>query len=118
MRTLLQRTIKDKEANLYPIWLMRQAGRYMPEYMAIKKASKGFLDMALDPKKATEITLQPIKEFDMDAAIIFSDILVIPYGIGQSLDYTPGPKLGTFNRTMLDTNYKTMIDKCQTLRCN
>ena len=113
MRTLLQRTIKDKEANLYPIWLMRQAGRYMPEYMAIKKASKGFLDMAFDPKKATEITLQPIKEFDMDAAIIFSDILVIPYGIGQSLDYTPGPKLGTFNRTMLDTNYKTMIDKCQ-----
>ena len=47
MRTLLQRTIIDKEPNLYPIWLMRQAGRYMPEYMAVKKASKGFLDMAL-----------------------------------------------------------------------
>ena len=57
-RTILQRTIKDKEANLYPVWLMRQAGRYMPEYMAIKKASKGFLDMALTPDKAAEITMQ------------------------------------------------------------
>ena len=83
-RTILQRTIMDKEPNLYPVWLMRQAGRYMPEYMAIKKASNGFLDMALDPKKATEITLQPIKEFDMDAAIIFhSD----NHALGQSRLY-------------------------------
>ena len=77
----------DKEPNLYPVWLMRQAGRYMPEYMAIKNASKGFLDMALTPDKAAEITMQPIKEFDMDAAIIFSDILIIPYALGQPLDY-------------------------------
>ena len=76
----------DKEPNLYPVWLMRQAGRYMPEYMAIKNASKGFLDMALTPDKAAEITMQPIKEFDMDAAIIFSDILIIPYALGQPLD--------------------------------
>ena len=88
-RTILQRTIMDKEPNLYPVWLMRQAGRYMPEYMAIKNASKGFLDMALTPDKAAEITMQPIKEFDMDAAIIFSDILIIPYALGQPLDYTP-----------------------------
>ena len=79
MLTRLQRTIKNKEAGLNPIWLMRQAGRYMPEYMAIKNKSKGFLDMALTPSKATEITLQPIEAFDMDAAIIFSDILIIPY---------------------------------------
>ena len=86
MPTLLQKTIIDKEKNLYPTWLMRQAGRYMPEYMAMKRASKGFLDMALTPSKAKDITMQPINAFDMDAAIIFSDILIIPYAIGQELD--------------------------------
>ena len=112
-RTILQRTIKDKEPNLYPVWLMRQAGRYMPEYMAIKNASKGFLDMALTPDKAAEITMQPIKEFDMDAAIIFSDILIIPYALGQPLDYTPGPKLGTFDKKYFDTDMDVFIEKCK-----
>jgi len=113
MRTLLQRTILDKEPNLYPIWLMRQAGRYMPEYMAIKNNSKGFLDMALTPSKAKEITLQPIKAFDMDAAIIFSDILIIPYALGQSLDYTPGPVLGEFDPKIFDTDMETFLNKCE-----
>ena len=112
-RTILQRTIMDKEPNLYPVWLMRQAGRYMPEYMAIKNASKGFLDMALTPDKAAEITMQPIKEFDMDAAIIFSDILIIPYALGQPLDYTPGPKLGTFDKKYFDTEMDVFIEKCK-----
>ena len=112
-RTILQRTIKDKEPNLYPVWLMRQAGRYMPEYIAIKNASKGFLDMALTPDKAAEITMQPIKEFDMDAAIIFSDILIIPYALGQPLDYTPGPKLGTFDKKYFDTEMDVFIEKCK-----
>ena len=112
-RTILQRTIMDKEPNLYPVWLMRQAGRYMPEYMAIKNASKGFLDMALTPDKAAEITMQPIKEFDMDAAIIFSDILIIPYALGQPLDYTPGPKLGTFDKKYFDTDMDVFIEKCK-----
>ena len=103
----------DKEPNLYPVWLMRQAGRYMPEYMAIKNASKGFLDMALTPDKAAEITMQPIKEFDMDAAIIFSDILIIPYALGQPLDYTPGPKLGTFDKKYFDTEMDVFIEKCK-----
>jgi len=89
MKTLLQRVIQDKETNLYPVWLMRQAGRYMPEYMAMKAKSNGFLDMAMTPWKAAEITMQPILEFDMDAAIIFSDILVINYALGQELDYNP-----------------------------
>ena len=111
--TILQRTIMDKEPNLYPVWLMRQAGRYMPEYMAIKNASKGFLDMALTPDKAAEITMQPIKEFDMDAAIIFSDILIIPYALGQPLDYTPGPKLGTFDKKYFDTEMDVFIEKCK-----
>jgi len=113
MRTLLQRTIVDKEPNLYPIWLMRQAGRYMPEYMTIKKASKGFLDMALTPSKATEITLQPIRAFDMDAAIIFSDILIIPYALGQSLDYTPGPVLGPFDPTIFKTDLTKFKQMCE-----
>ena len=112
-RTILQRTIKDKEPNLYPVWLMRQAGRYMPEYMAIKKASKGFLDMALTPEKAAEITMQPIKAFDMDAAIIFSDILVIPYAMGQQLDYIPHPKLGPFDKKFFEADMETFIEKCK-----
>ena len=113
MRTLLQRTIVDKEPNLYPIWLMRQAGRYMPEYMAIKKASKGFLDMALTPSKAAEITMQPIRAFDMDAAIIFSDILVIPYALGQELDYTPGPVLGPFDPKIFETEMSQFRQQCE-----
>lgn len=113
MRTLLQRTIIDREPNLYPVWLMRQAGRYMPEYMAIKNASKGFLDMALSPDKASEITMQPIHAFDMDAAIIFSDILIIPYALGQQLDYKPAPVLGEFTPQIFDTDESVFKNKCE-----
>jgi len=113
MKTLLQRTIKDKEVNLYPVWLMRQAGRYMPEYMAIKAESNGFLDMALTPEKATEITMQPIKEFDMDAAIIFSDILIINYALGQELDYNPAPELGPYKESFWETTESEFIEKCE-----
>ena len=112
-KTLLQRTIQDKEPNLYPVWLMRQAGRYMPEYMAIKEKSNGFLDMALTPEKATEITMQPIKAFDMDCAIIFSDILIINYALGQELDYTPSPVLGPYNESFWETTESEFIEKCE-----
>ena len=113
MVTRLQRTIKNKEHGLNPIWLMRQAGRYMPEYMQIKNNSKGFLDMALTPSKATEITLQPINEFDMDAAIIFSDILIIPYALGQELDYTPGPVMGRLDYRIFETNIDDFLYRCK-----
>jgi uroporphyrinogen decarboxylase len=113
MKTLLQRTIKDKETNLYPVWLMRQAGRYMPVYMAMKAKSNGFLDMALTPWKAAEITMQPIEEFDMDAAIIFSDILIINHALGQELDYNPSPKLGPYNESFWDTSFEEFSQKCQ-----
>lgn len=113
MKTLLQRVIQDKETNLYPVWLMRQAGRYMPEYMAIKAESNGFLDMALTPEKATEITMQPIKEFDMDCAIIFSDILIINYALGQELDYVPGPVLGPYKESFWETTQPEFIEKCE-----
>ena len=76
-----------------PIWLMRQAGRYLPEYRKIRALSPGFIDLCLNPDLATEITLQPIRRFGMDAAILFSDILMVPLGLGQRVDFHEGPVL-------------------------
>ncbi len=78
-----------------PFWLMRQAGRYLPEYRELRANSDGFLDMAYTPEKACEITMQPMRRFGMDAAIIFSDILVIPHALGRKLEFIEGkgPKL-------------------------
>lgn len=78
-----------------PFWFMRQAGRYLPEYREIRSEMGGFMDMCFSPEKAAEVTLQPIRRFDMDAAIIFSDILVVPYGLGIGVDFVKGegPKL-------------------------
>ena len=73
-----------------PIWLMRQAGRYLKEYRQIRKNAGSFLDICYSPKLAKEITLQPIHRFNFDAAIIFSDILVIPDALGQPVDFKPG----------------------------
>ena len=73
-----------------PIWLMRQAGRYLPEYRALRATKGGFLDMAYDPETAAEITLQPLKRFPLDAAILFSDILIVPHAIGQELSFVAG----------------------------
>jgi uroporphyrinogen decarboxylase len=73
-----------------PVWLMRQAGRYLPEYRAIREGSGGFLERCMTPELATEITLQPIRRFGMDAAILFSDILVLPWALGQDLRFVDG----------------------------
>jgi uroporphyrinogen decarboxylase len=73
-----------------PFWFMRQAGRYLPEYRALREKSGGFLPMCYTPEIATEITMQPIRRFGMSAAIIFSDILVIPHGLGQHLEFLAG----------------------------
>lgn len=87
--------LRGRKSDHVPFWFMRQAGRYLPEYRELRSKKNGFLDMAFDPEAACEITLQPIRRFGMDAAIIFSDILVIPYALGQSLDFVEGegPKL-------------------------
>lgn len=73
-----------------PFWLMRQAGRYLPEYRAVRQQAGGFLAMCYTPDLATEVTLQPLRRFDMDAAIIFCDILVIPHALGQDLTFAEG----------------------------
>ena len=73
-----------------PIWLMRQAGRYLPEYRVIREQSDSFLDLCFNPKLAAEITLQPIRRFGFDAAILFSDILVVPYALGQHVSFEAG----------------------------
>jgi len=73
-----------------PIWIMRQAGRYLPEYRAIRETLGGFLDLCYNPKFAAEVTLQPIKRFDFDAAIIFSDILIIPHSLGLDVRFEQG----------------------------
>jgi len=73
-----------------PIWLMRQAGRYLPEYRALRGVKGGFLDMAYEPEAAAEITLQPLKRFAFDGAILFSDILIVPHAIGQELSFVTG----------------------------
>ena len=81
---------QDAVLDRTPFWFMRQAGRYLPEYRALRKEAGGFLDMAYNPDFATEVTLQPIRRFGMDAAILFSDILVIPHALGQDLSFQAG----------------------------
>jgi uroporphyrinogen decarboxylase len=73
-----------------PVWLMRQAGRYLPEYRALRAEKGGFLELVYDSEAAAEITLQPIRRFDMDGAILFSDILIVPHAMGQGLTFGPG----------------------------
>ncbi|HEY2874905.1 MAG TPA: uroporphyrinogen decarboxylase family protein, partial [Reyranella sp.] len=96
-----------------PIWLMRQAGRYLPEYRAVRATVTSFLELCYTPEKAVEVTLQPIRRFGLDAAIIFSDILVVPDALGQKVWFVEGegPKLealtepaqfGQLSRTRLE----------------
>ena len=86
----LLRVLRGEKPEKTPIWLMRQAGRYLPEYRALRARKGGFLALAMDPEAAAEITLQPIRRFGFDGAILFSDILTVPWAIGQDLRFEAG----------------------------
>lgn len=83
-------TLKREAQAIPPIWFMRQAGRYLPEYRALRAKAGSFLDLCFNPELAAEVTLQPVRRFDLDAAILFSDILVIPHALGQKLSFVEG----------------------------
>jgi uroporphyrinogen decarboxylase len=95
MPGLLLDTLKGHNAAQRPVWLMRQAGRYLPEYRSLRAQKGGFLKLVYDSAAAAEITLQPIRRFGFDGAILFSDILIVPYAMGQDLEFLigEGPRL-------------------------
>ena len=97
--TPLHQVIKNKVTKIKPIWIMRQAGRYLPEFREIRKLNPDFIKLCLNKGLSSEITLQPLKRFDLDAAIIFSDILMLPYGLNQNVKFKKnfGPILGQIN---------------------
>ena len=96
--TPIKECLINNKTDLIPIWLMRQAGRYLPEFREIRKNNTNFINLCLNSKLSEEITLQPIKRFGFDAAIIFSDILMVPYGLGQKVEFKKnfGPNLADF----------------------
>lgn len=105
-----------------PVWLMRQAGRYLPEYRALRAKKGGFLELVHDPDAAAEVTLQPIRRFGFDAAILFSDILVIPHAMGQDLRFNAGegpelsPPLATAMLETLETRPERLTSIYETVR--
>ncbi len=106
--TPLHEVIINNKTTINPVWIMRQAGRYLPEFREIRKENPNFIELCLNDKLSSEITLQPIKRFDLDAAIIFSDILMLPYGLNQKVDFKKnfGPVLGN-----LDIKSMSKIDE-------
>ncbi len=106
--TPIKKCIVEKSTTVNPIWLMRQAGRYLPEFREIRSQNQDFIKLCLSENLASEITLQPIKRFEFDAAIIFSDILMLPYGLNQKVEFQKnfGPKLGE-----LDFNQIKNVDE-------
>jgi len=101
--TPIQQCLRKKKLNSKPVWFMRQAGRYLPEFRKIRKLNTNFIKLCLNVNLSSEITLQPLKRFDLDAAIIFSDILIIPYALGQKVEFKKdfGPKLDNLNLNII-----------------
>ena len=97
--SLIKKVIINKDVSIKPIWVMRQAGRYLPEFRDIRKVNTDFINLCLNENLSSEITLQPLKRYDLDAAIIFSDILMLPYGLNQQVQFKKnfGPLLGELN---------------------
>ena len=91
------RALRGEALPVPPIWLMRQAGRYLPEYRAVRARAGSFLDLCYTPELAAEVTLQPVRRFGLDAAILFADILLVPHALGCELSFVEGegPRLST-----------------------
>ena len=106
--------ILSRKINCKSIWFMRQAGRYLPEFREIRAKNLNFIDLCLNSKLSSEITLQPIKRFNLDSAIIFSDILLVPYALGQSVEFIKdhGPSLSKFDlKNFLDNDVISFTQK-------
>jgi len=112
------RALLKQPVEYTPIWMMRQAGRYLPEYRQVREQAGSFLDLCTNPELACEVTLQPLRRFDFDAAILFSDILTIPDAMGLGLYFTEGegPKFTTPVRTAADVNKLPIPDPETDLR--
>ncbi len=112
--TKLINCIINKDSSCTPVWFMRQAGRYLPEFRKIRLQNKNFIKLCLNSNLSSKISLQPLKRFDLDAAIIFSDILMVPYGLNQEIVFkkNEGPILSNFNlKTFLNINKNDFLEK-------
>jgi len=111
-KKLLIQVLEREYTTSIPFWLMRQAGRYLPEYRALRAEAGSFLNLCFSPDMAAAATLQPIDRFDMDAAILFSDILVVPHALGQKLDFREGegPRLEP-QKKINEINFETFDKK-------
>ena len=110
----IKEVIINKKTSINPIWIMRQAGRYLPEFREIRKKNPDFIKLCLNEVLSSEITLQPLKRFDLDAAIIFSDILMLPFGLDQIVNFKKnfGPELEDFNiKNLIEFDEKKFIKK-------
>ena len=106
--------LTKRDTTCMPIWFMRQAGRYLPEFREIRAKNPDFMKLCLNSNLSSKITLQPIKRFNIDAAIIFSDILVVPYALGQDVNFkkNEGPKLTNFNfKTFINNKEDDFVSK-------
>ena len=112
--TPINQIIINKKTDLNAVWIMRQAGRYLPEFREIRKINTNFIKLCLNKELSAEITLQPLKRFDLDAAIIFSDILMIPYGLNQKVEFKKnfGPLLGDLDlKNILKLTEQDFVEK-------
>ena len=110
----LSKIFLNKDKSCKSVWFMRQAGRYLPEFRDIRSKNQNFIKLCLNSQLSSELTLQPIKRFDLDSAIIFSDILITPYALGQEVEFIKdqGPKLSEFNmERFLDNNENEFLKK-------
>src|SRR4051812_8860390 len=124
MSKAILQVLRKARPDRRPIWFMRQAGRYLPEYRALRAKAGSFLDLCYNPKLAAEVTLQPLERFDLDAAIVFADILVLPHAMGVDVRFVEGEgpvleKVDGPERVdqLLDSSSAWQVERvCETLR--